>query len=190
MNELNLIIIDNFLLPHECDYLINEKKDFIERSSVVCTDTHKSVESNHRTSSGCFFKKDENQLITYISHRLACMTRTNVSQQEGFQFLKYGYKEEYTPHHDFFQPDAVDHLSRGGQRLKTALIYLNDVELGGETYLPHFNKLIQAKKGRLVLWNNLDSSGNPNDQTLHSGMPVLKGFKYCVPVWIRQSDFI
>nr|WP_239094238.1 2OG-Fe(II) oxygenase [Bacillus sp. B15-48] len=51
------------------------------------------------------------------------------------QVLNYWIGEEYKPHFDYFSPNKVDH-DKGGQRVATFLIYLNDVKAGGETEFP------------------------------------------------------
>jgi prolyl 4-hydroxylase len=38
----------------------------------------------------------------------------------------------------------------------------------------------------LVLWNNMDEIGAPNEQTLHEGVPVTAGTKYIVTKWFRE----
>ena len=187
--NINLTVIDDFLTLEECNLLISLKKDSLARSTVVDNDTFKGVQHDARTSEGAFFKKHENELITFISHRLAWLTRTNHEQQEGFQFLHYGIDEQYKYHHDYFKNDDPA-LERGGNRIFTALLYLNSPDLGGETYLPHYHKIVEAKAGRLVYWRNLDDNFQKIEESLHAGLPVISGEKYCMPVWIRQSEFI
>lgn len=50
------------------------------------------------------------------------------------QILHYQFGERYEPHWDYFV-DPVNAVN-GGQRLATMLIYLSDVEEGGETVFP------------------------------------------------------
>lgn len=188
-NPINLLTIDNFLTESECNYLISQKQDKTNKSTVVCNITHVGITSDVRTSNGCFFKKHENELIKTISHRLAWLTRTQSNQQEGFQFLHYQKTEQYKPHHDYFNKKNTDTLSRGGNRIKTAIIYLNTPSLGGETYFPHLNRLQKAITGTLVVWDNLDHLLNPLIESLHAGMPIIDGHKYCLPIWIREKEF-
>lgn len=53
---------------------------------------------------------------------------------EDIQVLHYEYGQKYEPHYDYFT-DTVNTL-RGGHRIATVLMYLSDVEKGGETVFP------------------------------------------------------
>lgn len=53
---------------------------------------------------------------------------------EDIQVLRYEPGQKYDPHHDYFV-DKVN-LARGGHRIATILMYLSDVEKGGETVFP------------------------------------------------------
>ena len=48
--------------------------------------------------------------------------------------LRYEHGQKYDPHYDYFS-DKVN-IARGGHRVATVLMYLTDVEKGGETVFP------------------------------------------------------
>ena len=52
-----------------------------------------------------------------------------------------------------------------GQRTLTCMIYLNDVESGGETEFTKLGLIIKPKKGTIVIWNNLNEDGTGNEYT-------------------------
>lgn len=54
---------------------------------------------------------------------------------EATQVLRYGPGQKYEGHYDYFF-DRV-HNQRGGHRYATVLMYLNNVEEGGETVFPN-----------------------------------------------------
>lgn len=53
---------------------------------------------------------------------------------EDIQVLRYEHGQKYDPHYDYFS-DKVN-IARGGHRIATVLMYLTDVEKGGETVFP------------------------------------------------------
>lgn len=53
---------------------------------------------------------------------------------EDMQVLRYEHGQKYDPHFDYFS-DPVN-IARGGHRIATVLMYLSDVEKGGETVFP------------------------------------------------------
>ena len=71
---------------------------------------------------------------------------------------------EYNDHHDAFNADTDEgkkHLKRG-QRIYTALGYLNDVEEGGSTEFPDLNISVAPKRlftrlEKRTAWNNKSS---------------------------------
>lgn len=64
----------------------------------------------------------------------------------------------------------------GCPRVISALIYMNDVEEGGETHFPLFDVTVQPKKGRLVIFPS-------NYAYLHEARPPTSGVKYSMAVW-------
>ena len=75
-------------------------------------------------------------------------------------------------------------------RLCAFMLYLNDVEEGGETYFKHLNLKIKPKKGLLIGWNNLYKNGFPNYKTMHEALPPLIKSKYIITKWWRSWSLI
>jgi hypothetical protein len=76
----------------------------------------------------------------------------------------------YKPHFDFGaeQPRAI-----------SAILYLNDVEEGGDTYFDQFDMSVQPKAGRLVLF----PSTFPYS---HEARTPVSGNKYILVTWFGQ----
>lgn len=64
----------------------------------------------------------------------------------------------------------------GLQRIFSAVLYLNDVEEGGETYFNHFDVAVTPKAGRLVIFP-------ANYMYMHEARPSTKGDKYAIVTW-------
>lgn len=63
-------------------------------------------------------------------------------------------------------------------RLLTFIVYLNDVEEGGETEFLYLSKRVQPKTGRMLIW--------PAGFThTHRGNPPLKSAKYIITGWVE-----
>jgi hypothetical protein len=77
----------------------------------------------------------------------------------------------------------VWHIEHGGSypnRVLTYIIYLNDIEEGGETELLHKRVRIKPKTGRIVIF----PAGFPY---VHRGNPPLTGVKYILTSWINTN---
>ena len=81
----------------------------------------------------------------------------------------------------------------------TIFCYLNDLpddNAGGETTFPHIGQeggvKVRPKAGRAVIFSNvkLSMGGDylvPDERTVHEGLPVLKGIKYGLNIWICEE---
>jgi prolyl 4-hydroxylase len=146
-----------------------------------------------RSSEGTYFMRGENPLVTRIERRLAELSSYPVENGEGLQILHYGVGGEYKPHFDFFEPEyagSAGHLENGGQRVSTTILYLNDVEVGGETIFPEISLLVSARKGAAVYFSYYDAGGVPDRLTLHGGTPVRSGEKWIATKWVRERPHI
>lgn len=54
---------------------------------------------------------------------------------EQIQILHYEHGQKYEPHYDYFVDKVNQEL--GGNRVATVLIYLSNIEKGGETVFPY-----------------------------------------------------
>jgi hypothetical protein len=98
-----------------------------------------------------------------------------------------------------------------GDRVVTVLVYLTDVEEGGETYFPHGIPLdadgnevhgaecmcggerkpglsVPPRKGWAIMFHDYHPNGT-HAHALHSGCRVLKGDKRTATKWIRSSYY-
>ena len=66
-------------------------------------------------------------------------------------------------------------VSGWGKEHGITMIYLNDVEEGGETYFKYLNLKIKPKKGLLLGGITLYINGFPNYKTMHEALPPIKG---------------
>lgn len=178
-----------FLSEDECDYIIKLGESKLSRSTVV-GDNGKSVVDNYRTSDGTFFHKEMNDpVLQLIEDKIASWTHIPSENGEVFYLLRYKIGQEYKPHTDWYLDSGPDkeYFNGQGNRIATVLMYLSDVEQGGETFFPRADLSIKPSKGDAILFWNLKPDGLPDLNSLHGGKPVIKGTKWCMTKWIRQK---
>lgn len=75
------------------------------------------------------------------------------------------------------------------RRVSTLVIYLNDVEGGGETMFPEVGLSVTPKKGSAVYFEYCNSLGQIDPLSLHCGVPVTAGEKWIATKWMRQGNY-
>lgn len=191
----------NFMTAEEADHIIHVAKPFMKRSTVVGAGG-KSVEDSIRTSYGTFLKRLQDPTVAAIEQRLATWTKLNVSHQEDMQILRYGIGQKYGAHYDSLDNDSP--------RVATVLLYLSDVEEGGETAFPGASQWIdpsvqkrfepfsscaeghvatKPKKGDAMVFFSLRPDSTLDDASLHTGCPVIRGVKWTATKWIHTEPF-
>lgn len=89
---------------------------------------------------------------------------------EPAQLLHYSNGEFYKPHFD---------TGPAFPRVISALLYLNDVEEGGETYFTNFRVGVKPKAGRLVIFPS-------NYAYSHQALPPKGSHKFVIVYWTRE----
>jgi hypothetical protein len=85
------------------------------------------------------------------------------------------------------EPGTPTILKRGGQRVATLVMYLNDPAQGGGTTFPDIGLEVAPQKGNAVFFSY--DRPHPSTRTLHGGAPVLAGEKWVATKWLRQREF-
>ncbi|PAN21208.1 hypothetical protein PAHAL_3G450300 [Panicum hallii] len=202
-SEPRASLFHNFLSKEECDYLISQAKPHMTKSMVADFETGETMESSARTSSGTFFDRGEDKVIRRIEKRIADYTSIPVENGEGLQVLHYEVGQKFDPHFDTSENGY--NTKNGGPRQATFLMYLSDVEDGGETVFPSakakrsspFPFKLFAKKGlsvkpkmgdALLFWN-LKPDGSLDPKSLHGANPVVKGNKWSATKWMHVHEY-
>ena len=66
----------------------------------------------------------------------------------------------------------------------TIFIYLDSQATGGQTHFPKCGLHINPEAGKLVMWSNVLSNGQPDRRTVHAGLPV-NSRKMGLNIWIE-----
>lgn len=185
-----LVVFGNLLSDLECEALMDSARPRMARSLTVQTETGGEELNEDRTSHGMFFRRGETELVARIEARIARLLNWPVDHGEGLQVLYYQPGAEYKPHYDYFDPQApgTPHIvRRGGQRLATLVMYLNEPQAGGGTVFPDLGLEVTPKRGHAVYFAY--DRPLPSTRTLHGGLPVISGEKWVATKWLREGEF-
>lgn len=204
--EPRVFIYHNFLSKKECEHLISLAKPYMAKSTVVDSVTGESKDSRVRTSSGTFLRRGQDIIISNIEKRIADFTFIPVEHGEGLQILHYEVGQKYEPHYDYFLDEF--NTKNGGQRIATLLMYLSDVEEGGETVFPDaktnfssvpwWNELsecgkqglsVKPKMGDALLFWSMRPDTTLDPSSLHGGCPVIEGNKWSSTKWMHVDEY-
>lgn len=120
--------------------------------------------------------------ITALNMRIAAASGTALERGEPLHILRYAVGQEFRPHVDWSE-------GIGNQRIKTALVYLNEGYGGGETYFPEADLKVSGGTGDAIIFRNASDEGEPDRRALHAGLPVTAGVKLIASRWIRQFRY-
>ncbi len=188
----DIVVFENFLSPEECETLIERSREKLRRSTVIDPESGEKHIIDNRSSDGCFFKLNEDPFIQTLDERIAELMNWPLEHGEGIQILRYPVGAEYRPHFDYFPPEhpgSAKHMAKGGQRVATLVMYLNNVPSGGETQFPSIHLSVTPRQGSATYFAYLNSHGQVDPATLHAGTPVLAGEKWIATKWMRQFPY-
>lgn len=177
-----------FLDAATCDRLVAIIDANRRRSTVLAEESVQAF----RTSESCDMDRWSPD-VRPTDEAIAELLGLDPVQGETMQGQRYAVGQHFRAHFDYFNekqaywPQMVD---TGGQRTWTAMVYLNDVPEGGATWFPQIGVRVAPRKGLLLAWNNMNPDGSRNTETLHEGMPVVRGTKYIVTKWFREGNWI
>lgn len=175
---------DDLLTEKECEMLIERAKPLVKRSDVSSEEKYDDI----RTSSHVFLPSDD-WLTKKIDQIVYDQLKIPVENYEELQVVNYKPTQKYDEHWDACIHGDVckqELKDMGSYRYATFIIYLNDGFDGGSTNFPKKNKKVVPKRGKGVLFFNLnDTLDDVRKNSIHAGMPILSGEKWMCNKWIR-----
>ncbi|WP_313562706.1 2OG-Fe(II) oxygenase [Diaphorobacter nitroreducens] len=190
MAHPRVVLFGNLLSPEECQAIIDAAQPRMARSLTVQTTTGGEEVNADRTSDGMFFQRGETPVVQRLEERIARLVRWPIQNGEGLQVLHYRPGAEYKPHYDYFDPDQPGTstiVRRGGQRVATLVIYLNNPLKGGGTTFPDVPLEVAPRQGNAVFFSY--ERPHPSTRTLHGGASVIEGEKWIATKWLREREF-
>ena len=194
-DEPRIMLVHNFMSPAECDEMVALSEAKGMSQSTVQGRVVNEI-SKDRTSHTTTFLRAQTDLIARIEQRAAVLAGLPLANFEPLQVCRYKPGQQYRPHYDFFVPGmrgTPEALKRGGQRLVTLFVYLNDLdpkETSGHTDFPKLDLKIAPRKGTAAFWLNVKPDGTEDLRMLHAGTPPQLSVKYGMNIWARQLPFV
>ncbi len=130
-------VIDDFVTETERNHIIRLTRDKLDTALVSAVGAAQT--SDGRTGSVAWVKHDHTPIVRGLVKRVSNLVGIPVRHAESLQVVHYGETQEYKPHFDAYDmttEKGQQRTTKGGQRLVTALMYLNEVEDGGGTIFP------------------------------------------------------
>jgi prolyl 4-hydroxylase len=203
-----LIYISDFLSLSEIDHILKVTDELFVPSRVY------AGSSSHRNSSSCVLPLSDpiHELVVRRSkhfldkvieeHPAAGLSYFDI---EPLQLVRYGPSEYYHKHVDWF--DTLHKENKGWNsrlynRGASFFIYLEDECEGGGTEFPEISgaQLPESimersekgisfipQKGNGLFWVNLKPDGIGDDRLIHAGLPVKKGRKVGMNIWVKRD---
>ncbi|BFG42003.1 putative prolyl 4-hydroxylase 9 [Prunus yedoensis var. nudiflora] len=193
-----------FATAEQCESVIEMAKTKLRPSALALRkgETAESTKGT-RTSSGTFISasEDETGILEIIEEKIARATMLPRTHGEAFNVLRYEIGQKYDSHYDAFNPS--EYGQQKSQRFASFLLYLSDVEEGGETMFPFENGLhmgmsydykkciglkVMPRQGDGLLFYSVLPNGTIDQTSLHGSCPVIKGEKWVATKWIRNQE--
>ena len=193
----DIFVIDDFISKDACNHFIELAKPKLARATV--SSHKKGIISDLRTNSNCWIDHYHDDITTEIAQKVTDEIGIPVENAEKFQMIHYLESQLYAPHYDAYDKDNSDRSNRclryGGQRIWTCLLYLNDVKEGGSTKFTKLDIEVEAKMGRILIFENCHKNHPDQDNlgkmknldSLHTGTSVIKGEKWAFNLWFREQ---
>lgn len=183
-------LFDNFASEPEMLALTNAARASLKRAEV--SGDAAGYVSTGRSGSNCWVKHGDSAVILQLAERVSTLVGLPLTHAESFQVVHYGPEQEYRAHFDAWDASTERGqrcMAKGGQRLVTTLLYMNEVTAGGGTAFPKLGIEITPRQGSLLLFHNCMPGTNVRHaHSLHGGLPVTAGEKWAANLWFHESS--
>ena len=130
--------------------------------------------------------------LALLENVLAKATGLDISFAEPPVVLRYQPGQYYKWHYDHIHPhteEITKHIEQFGQRIKTAIFYLNENFTGGETEFKTPFISVIPEKNKVLIFDNCDALKNRDASSIHRGNEITAGEKWIVTLWFRDKPF-
>lgn len=177
------------IAPELCEYVIAHSAPLLRPATVFDSRDGKTRRDDVRTSTTAALAPiDLDLVIVAINRIMASLAGLPDENGEFLSVMRYAPGQEYRPHHDCLPPGPD--LDRSGQRVRTALLYLNGDYEGGETRFLASALNVKGERGDILVFSNVLADGKIDLASRHAGLPVRAGEKWLASRWIRSQNYM
>lgn len=152
------IIHPRFITSVPCNGVVESHKSSKLRASEIIEKNTIVLDSSKRKSKTKYISYNHPE-IQYIRNRVdKYMLDHHDVYESSMQMTTYDRGDFFCPHIDALEKHQLKDF--GPQRLWTAILYLDENCIGGETCFPFLKTCVAPEKGTLVCWPNVDDDGN------------------------------
>lgn len=188
-----IFTVDEFVSRGECAHLMALASARFAPAREATRERLSGEQTAFSGAAAVFYIPDCDAVVRNIERRIAAAFDLPVTHVEPLSVLRYLQQDRYAPHTDYFDAARLENNRRhgdySGQRTASFLVYLRAPEQGGETHYLKLGKKIVGRPRMALCHFNLTSAGVPDEMTLHTGAPVIKGEKWLARTTLREKPF-
>jgi len=158
--------------------------DFTDGTTCINETFSAKLQGHFKWSYSTAFYPGESKFSTVFAERIRKATGLRLENGGKFQITSYPQNVGYKNH-----TDCVVEYNDKRDRFATILVYLRDVEEGGETKFPQLGISVKPRKGLALIWNSMNSRGECDPTSLHNAAKVVKGHKFIIQRWYYYHNF-
>lgn len=184
----DVVIFRSAVPPALCDHIIAHAAPLLGPALVYDPRGTGMIRDPLRSSATASLSPlDLDLAIVAVNRVMAAAADLPDARGEFLSVMRYRPGEQYRPHVDIIPPGAD--YDRNGQRVMTALLYLNEDYQGGETEFLAPGLKVKGRTGDIVVFSNVLGDGRGDPASRHAGLPVTSGEKWLASRWFREKNF-
>jgi len=191
--------VSTLLSTEECASVIDAAKPWLRPCAPVVAPLTRDGEISAvaaATSVACLpeegaFPSEFVEIAGYLRKLISDLSGLPEENQELFQVVHQVETRSLDPEHGILFPGwefLKFESDSGGDRTFSFILYLNDVEEGGESDCEQYGIRVQPEAGKAAFWHSPPETPGYG-RGLHASHPVTRGEKWVLACWARDAAF-